>query len=97
MVRWNVPKVHLKGEKVHKIKENKRKYWVRERAYTCEKRTDYLVYVKCARLRHDLFRGRDSSSGACFARKRQENGLKTAAGCGGAFRNFVSWGCAVVL
>lgn len=90
MVRLNVPKVH-------KIKENKRKYWVRDRAYTREKRTDYLVYVKCARLRHDLFRGRDSSSGACFARKWQENGLKTAAGYGGAFWNPASWGCAMTL
>lgn len=39
----------------------------------------------------------EDMSGACFARKRRENGLKTAAGCGGGFRNPVSWGCAVTL
>ncbi len=40
---------------------------------------------------------KNSSSGGRLGRKKQENGLKTAAGCGGGFRNPVSWGCAVTL
>ena len=43
------------------------------------------------------FARKNPSSGGRLGRKKRENGLKTAAGCGGGFRDPVSWGCAVTL